>query len=47
MNNNTEGQGKLAPVFVKENGQMPTEKVPPTIVSCHPKRGWVVVEGVL
>ena len=38
--------GQVAPV-VKESKQPPPNVKPPTIVSCAPKRGWIVVEGSL
>ncbi len=42
----TEPAGKAAPVGEKSEQPTPNVK-PPTIVSCAPKRGWIVVEGSL
>ncbi len=38
--------GKVAPSTEKSQQPTPNAK-PPTIVSCAPKRGWIVVEGSL
>ena len=42
----TEPAGKVAPADGESQQPAPT-KPEPTIVSCHPQRGWIVVEGVL